>query len=392
MRRRSFRQMLRTVHLWAGIVLGIPLIAIGLSGSALLLQREILRFSMPEASAIGETRPILEIVAAARPEAPPETRANWVQLPASPGAPAAVRFVTATRPARTTEVYVDPVSLEVLGTSDFVRRGPIGRVIADIHEFLMMPPEIGLPLVGWFAVALSFMCLSGLILWWPRKGRWLAAFLVRRGARGLRLHLDLHHAAGIWGLLVLLILSVSGIYLAFPQSFSAALKIALPDGPAGGGEPSDDIARIWPASPEQALTFAISAVPNARATGVQLPNADGGPFVVQMEDAGFGPSFPPITVAFDPNNEDIAYIDDPRTYSISDRVLNLQYALHLGVGLGWVWTVLVFLSGLLPLFLAVTGVTIWWKKRHARRLGAATVYAANENPDGAAIAPQSSPV
>ena len=31
------------------------------------------------------------------------------------------------------------------------------------------------------------------------------------------------------------------------------------------------------------------------------------------------------------------------------------------------WTVLVFLSGLLPLLLAITGLTVWWKKRQARK-------------------------
>ena len=90
-----------------------------------------------------------------------------------------------------------------------------------IHEYLMLPGHIGLPLVGWMAVAMTFMGLSGLILWWPRKGRWMSAFLVRRGARGLRLHLDLHHAAGIWGSVLFLILSISGIYLAFPRNPSA---------------------------------------------------------------------------------------------------------------------------------------------------------------------------
>ena len=45
--------------------------------------------------------------------------------------------------------------------------------------------------------------------------------------------------------------------------------------------------------------------------------------------------------------------------------------LHFGTGLGLVWTVLVFLSGLLPLALAITGVTVWWKRRALRRGAAA---------------------
>ena len=112
-------------------------------------------------------------------------KANWLEIPGSPGHAAAVQFIVSNRPNRTVEVLVDPVSLKVLGSSELIRRGPIMAFMVRIHEFLMMPDRIGLPAVGWTAVAMTFMGLSGIILWWPRKGRWLAAFLVKRGARGL---------------------------------------------------------------------------------------------------------------------------------------------------------------------------------------------------------------
>jgi uncharacterized iron-regulated membrane protein len=59
-------------------------------------------------------------------------------------------------------------------------------------------------------------------------------------------------------------------------------------------------------------------------------------------------------------------------------LLNWQHLLHFGVGLGLLWKILVFLSGLLPLLLAITGLTVWWKKRQIRN--------ANEIADASAIA------
>jgi uncharacterized iron-regulated membrane protein len=35
--------------------------------------------------------------------------------------------------------------------------------------------------------------------------------------------------------------------------------------------------------------------------------------------------------------------------------------------LGHIWRALVFLSGLLPLLFAITGVSMWWLKRARRR-------------------------
>jgi uncharacterized iron-regulated membrane protein len=277
-----------------------------------------------------------------------------------------VQFIVANRPVRTVEVLIDPKTLKVLGSSELVRRGPVMTFFTNIHEFLMMPSGFGLRVVGWMAVAMTFMAMSGLILWWPRQGRWLAAFLVKRGAKGLRLHLDLHHAAGIWGLLIFLILSVSGIYLAFPQTVSSVTRVAFPRGATDVAPLPAGFPKAWPSDADAAIALAELAIPDAEAVGVKLPRPPDNLLMVQMETKGLAPSIPPITVTFDPAHSKI-HIDDPRHYPASDRALNVLYALHFSLGTGPLWTFVVFLSGLLPLFLAITGVTIWWKKRQARR-------------------------
>jgi len=357
------------MHLWLGIALCLPMILIGLSGSALLVQREILWLSAPAASATGQRQPLSRIIAAAE-ASQPGFRPNWLELPKSRSSPAGVQFIVATRPTRTVEVLVDPVSLKVVGSSELIRRGPIMAFLVRIHEFLMMPDRIGLPAVGWTAVAMTVMGLSGIVLWWPRKGRWLAAFLVKRGARGLRLHLDLHHAAGIWGLLFFLLLSVSGIYLAFPQTVSSAMQTAFPGRESSEKPIPPGFPQNWPIDPEEAVAIAMAAVPDTRAVGVLLPRSPEAALMVQLEAQGFAPSIPPITVAFDPRDTGAVHIDDPRNYPLPDRILNLFYALHFSIGAGPVWTFLVFLTGLMPLFLTVTGLTIWWTKRSRRRSAA----------------------
>lgn len=66
MRWPSFGNASVNVHLWLAIILSLPVIVIGLPGSALLLQREILAHSVPSAM-MGEGKPIPEIVSAAQP-------------------------------------------------------------------------------------------------------------------------------------------------------------------------------------------------------------------------------------------------------------------------------------------------------------------------------------
>jgi uncharacterized iron-regulated membrane protein len=366
MRWQSFRNALLQVHLWIALILCVPMIIIGLSGSALLLQREILAASVPSAGATGARQPIPTIVAAAQRSVSAGMIANRVELPLRDGAASAVRFKPPNEGDASIDIYVDPVSLKILGSSEVVERGPVLAFFITIHAFLAMPPPIGLPFVGWTGVVMTLMGLSGLVLWWPRKGQWRQSFLVRRGTRGLAFHFDLHRAAGIWGLLVFLAVSTSGIYLTFPQTIGPFARAHLP----GGDTTTEPQAGYVPAKgqigPEEAIALARSAVPNARVAGLELPTAEKS-FVVDLEPRDLGPTEPRVLVVLDAESGAVTYIDDPRNYSFVDKLLNWQHLLHFGVGLGWLWTILVFLSGLLPSLLAITGITVWWKRRQARK-------------------------
>ena len=240
----------------------------------------------------------------------------------------------------------------------------------------MLPAHIGFQVVGWMGVAMTFMGLSGLVLWWPRGGAWRQAFLLRRGARGLRLHLDLHHVVGIWGLAVLLALSVSGVYLIFPRTTTDIIQTVLPG--EADDVPIGEQRRSGALSPDQAVAYAAEIVPGTRVVGLQLTGANGAPYVVQLERFGWELNSPPVMITLDPKTSEIVYIDDPHAHAPAERAVNLLHALHFATSLGPVWSVLVFLGGLMPLPMAVTGVAIWWKRRRRAMPTAATQSASAE--------------
>ena len=369
---RAFKHGLQTVHLWLGLILAIPIIVIGVSGSALLVQREILANSIPAATASGPSQPLTRIIGAATSAAPQDATPRSIVLPNGFRMPATVQFDFAGRPPRSL-VYVDPASLNVLGTSEVVQRGPVLAFLINTHAFLMMPTHIGLPFVGWMAVAMSFMAISGLILWWPRAGTWRRAFLMRRGARGLRFHIEFHHVVGFWGSAILLIMGVSGIYLTFPETFRVGVEALFPTGLGSEDGSANFQPGVAPLDADRAMVAALSAVPNTQVVNVQLPPNLNLPFVVQLETLEFRPRAPAILVTLDGQTGKINFVDDPRRYSLGDKVQNLQHALHFGLGMGWLWKLLVFISGVLPLGLAITGLNMWWKRRARNRLPEAIV-------------------
>jgi len=278
------------------------------------------------------------------------------------------------RGVRAVRVHVDPVSLEVLGTSEVVPRGQALGFLINIHSFLMMRPSVGVKIVGTLGVAMILMAISGLILWWPKKGQVRRSFLVRRGARGLPLYLDLHHAAGIWTFAVLLLMSVSGVYLCFPQTVTAALATVLPSS-LGSGEPvAGFVPTAGPLDADKAIASAVRAVPDARAVSVLMPEQSGRPILVSLETTRFGGATQPqILVTLDQATGAVGYVDDPRDHGPIEQVVNLQNALHYGAAYGTAWKIIVFVSGFLPLFFAITGLSIWWARRRVTRPASAVL-------------------
>lgn len=361
-----FKRVLQTVHLWLGLLLGIPIIIIGLSGSALLLQREILAYSVPAATASGQPAPLAEALASAQKAAPENATPRSIILPQSAGAPTTINFDMNGRPPRT-RIHVDPVSGEVLGTEPVTNRGPILDVLIRAHAFLLLPAPIGFPMVGWMAGVMTFMAASGFVLWWPRKGMWRHAFWMRKGARGLRFHVEFHHVVGFWGSVILFVMGLSGLYLVYPDPFRKATEMVLPTERSFTEDDRAYTPGPAPLHADGALAAALAAVPDTRAINIQLPPTPDLPFVVHLETTEFRPKLPPILVTLNARSGEINFIDDPRRYSLSAKFLNLQHTLHFGIGMGWLWKVLVFISGILPLALAITGLMIYVKRRAAKR-------------------------
>ena len=364
----AVRHYLRTAHLWLGLLLCIPIVVIGISGSALLVQSHYVSRSLPAATATGSKQAIERAVEAARAAAPPSSRLGRIDLSVRDGDPVTVQMQPPGRGVRPVRVFVDPVSLQVLGMTEVLPRGQALGFLINIHSFLMMRSYVGVKIVGALGVAMIVMAISGLVLWWPKKGQLRRAFLVRRGARGLSLYLDLHHAAGIWTFAVLLLMSLSGVYLCFPQTVTGALSTVLPSA-LGSGEPiAGFVPTPGPLDADMAVASAVRAVPDARAVAVQMPEQSGRPILVFLETTRFGGATqPPILVTLDQATGDIGYVDDPRDHGMVENVVNFQNALHYGVAFGPVWQTVVFVSGFLPLFFAITGLSIWWARRRVTR-------------------------
>jgi uncharacterized iron-regulated membrane protein len=369
----KFRNGLQKVHLWIGLALSIPFILIGVSGSLIIVMHARPDFDMPFAFSSGDHRPMTEIIAAANEAAPEGKAAALVRVPQGLWEPAAVQLTDprANQNQLGDTIFVDPVSLEILGTAERRRNGDFMRFLTSMHLALMFPSYYGAQTVGWMGVAMCLFGVSGLILWWPRKGQWRAAFLIKGSARGFRLNRELHSVIGFWSLPVFMVLSISGVYLVFPTSFGDTVEAMLPHESTLVHREVDAVTKASIANPnaltaDEAAMLALSAVPGARLHSVQLPPGTEGTFMVTLMPHYSSEGAPTISAFVGPGTE-VSAVVDPRQDPLGSRILEWSKALHFGLGLGVVWKVLAFFSGFLPLLFAITGLRMWQLRRAQRR-------------------------
>lgn len=400
-KKRNTRYWLQQIHLWTGLILCLPLVMMGITGSVLVYAHDIehlLGQGEPQVSTVGEWRSPDELVAAAvAANTEPGRIPIAVRWPAEMGDPAAVRL---SRPGMATErpalrgggqqqggqpgaagaiptvspfagslqILLDPVSLHVLETQQAMT-GWV-RFFHDLHGHIFISGGLGREIVGWLGIAMLVLGCSGLVIWWPRPGQWKSAFTIRKGAKGLRLHRDLHGSVGIWSLLLFMLVNFTGVYLAFPQQTGAAINAIFPGRDMRAAMFQARVEPV-PGGSQMALRDAVAlaqqSVPDARFLNAFLPTRPNQAIRIGMVRGDHEDGAPVVTVLIDPWRSQVMDVFDPQTMSTGEAIIAWQRALHYGTGLGGIYKFLVFVSGIIiPLF-AVTGFFMWWIKRRNRR-------------------------
>lgn len=369
MRLAIVRLWLRKIHLYIALALCLPLTAIGVSGSILVFRSEIANLLNPPPHLPihpGLPHTVTEIISAAKGRISDGFVPIHYEPPPRPVDPAIVRLLKIdAAKARVVTVLVDPVTLD-LRPYHYIAFPVWLGIALRLHGSLLIG-RAGRVLVGWLGVAMLVLTMSGLVLWWPRRGGWRAALTVDPAARGPRLHRELHGAIGIWTLSVLTIVASSGLYLAFPHTIGAGVRAVLSSQELPGPKPilpADSAERI---SADRAIKAALSAVPGSRLVSLDLPLRPEQPYHVTLARNGDLRGAPAVVVLVDPWSAKPERVVNPAAFAPAETVLAWQAPIHFGQAIGPVWRVAVCLSGLLPAIFAYTGLTMWLLRRKARR-------------------------
>ena len=355
MSKLGWRRTWFQVHKWIGLVLAILIIPLCLSGAALVWDEALDHAINPQRYAVsGETRlPAQAYLTTATARLKPGERIAQLSMPDGDG-PVTVSAAGAAAPARPgpprrTVVYLDPPTARVLDVAS--NSAGLVRFLHVLHGSLQIP-GVGRSIVGWIGVAMMLSAFTGLWLWWPTTGSLKRAL---RWGRHRNTDTNIHQTFGFWIALPLFVLSLTGAWISFPQFFGALVGQGRPPGP--------DRAMQARARPVESTRLPVG---NAIARAEQLahgtmrqvtwPTEKKPDWTVQVKPSRGAPVA--VSVADD---DGIAALT-PVAAGQGD-VGRLMRRIHDGTGMGPIWQIVIFLGGILPAVLAVTGVIMWWRAR-----------------------------
>lgn len=358
-RRGSLKRLWRNIHLWLGIGLFILLVPVALSGAVLVYHDDIGEYLSTPRGAVVPSKPtdLTLAIANARKAAGDGFTPMSISFPEDNRAPLTIALrgpaAKGERPVRLTAT-IDRHDARVLSVVDF--RQTFFGFMHVFHENLTIP-DYGRSIVGWTGVAMLTLSLTGLYLWWPRHGQWSRAFVWRRSPATSS---NLHYMTGFWICFPLTLISLTGIYLAWPQQGRELLSSVVPMTEQQRGGPRAQVMANTARSPAEIFATA-SARPNSAVDAISYPNPQTGAWRVRLREDG---KTEPVTILINDRSGDVSIVQ-PLS---GDRTASWIRWLHEGSHSGEIWRFVVFLSGIMPAVLGVTGILIWLRQRHQRAL------------------------
>ena len=360
----TFKDFLVKLHLYLGLTLGLLFALLGLTGSMLAFDDEIVRLMNSDkltSTAQGQMLTLEAATTRMRDWASANNAAGELADIQPPTSSDGVYSFNYREGRRNVGAYkMDAYSGEILGEFRFT--DTFMFTVMQFHE-KFLAGGTGKTITGITAGTAFFILLSGYILWWPKKRRFKQAFKIKWNANTMRVLFDSHKAFGAALGLVMIVSAFTGFTMAFPEVFEAPISAFSERTQFQGPYESDDNG-----SDPLTLSSLVASVnerySNATITNIRLPRAT---YRLELKHAG----------DIHEDGDTILLIDQytgvelinwsPSKMTAADSFFNWMRPLHEAQAFGLIHQILFAIAGLLPPFLYITGVWMWLKKRRLNR-------------------------
>lgn len=358
---KIFKKSIFWLHLLLGVVGGIVIFIMCVTGAALSFEKDILanlehsQRHVPEGESRLQPSAILAKVLEKKPEARPGTYTSQND----PTAAVTVGL------GREGSVFVDPYTGNITGEGNKSARAFFGTM-TDLHRWLMMSGDgrpVGKAITGACNLMFLGLAITGIFVWFPRKLTWQhlrPRIWFRSGVKGKPRDFNWHTTIGFWSSLVLVVLTVTAAVISYQWAGNLIYTLTgddapkqNPPAPTSQTPPPpfvvpDNIDALWVKATSQSETW--------KSISVRLPIAKEATFTI--DEAKDWNIFGRATLTLDAASTDVVKWEPYADKIAASQVRSWMRFTHTGESFGLIGQLIGFVACIGGALLVYTGFAL----------------------------------
>lgn len=363
----TFRKIIFWCHLSAGVVCGVIILIMSVTGALLAFQPQIERFAdgrirtvQPPEGDVARLKP--DALFAKLREVKPDIEASGFSEQSNPTAAASLAL------GRTGVLYINPYSGEVIGEGSKTVRS-FFRQVTDWHRWLGAQGDgrvVARAITGVCNTAFLVLAVSGIFLWWPKKwtrSNLRAVMMFKAGLRGRARNFNWHNATGFMCAWVLVFLTGTGMVMSYQWANNLLYTLTGSEAPPPPRAPAErapqatsglkevtGVDRLWSRVEER--------VPGWQTITQRFPQRAGEPVVFSIRD---GASWNPIATSqltLNPETAEVVKWEPYEGLSLGRRLRSWARTIHTGEAVGLPGQFIAFFASIGGGLLVWTGLAL----------------------------------
>ena len=361
----GFKTQIRFLHKWLGLISGLIVFIISITGCIFCFHDEIKDITRKEWRLVEpQNKPFIlpSVLQENAKEILPDYKQSMVSFYGKNRA-AIVYTYTDTE---NRYLYFNPYTGKYLKTED--PETDFFIIVEYIHLYLLLPDYIGKHIIGGATIIFILLLISGIIQWWPkRRSDVKRSFTVKWSAKWRRVNYDWHNTSGFYIAIIAAIMAITGLTFTYEWVGNGIYKTFN----FGGDKALETKAPVIDTTKfannriiavDRAFIETMKLQPEAEMIFITYPLQKG-----DLINTGAYPH----TLRYDHQSNYYFHPGDGKLIqsqpfdkkSLGLQVVEMNYGIHTGQILDLPGKIIAFIISLIAAALPVTGFVIWYGRR-----------------------------